>query len=281
MNTIIIKIPRKKKKVTVIRSEEAIRRELDGILLPEEPIQVIEPEPEPEPEFDYNDLLEFEPEPEIEEIHPTVFTEIFTISNTDKPIEIPLNNIPGDMVSLDAALIQIQAAYDRGFEHGHDAAKASMESEVDTYRDMMLNIEQVIAELRQQYTKEVRKFRDSVVNVAVMTAEHIIGAAVSQENDIVINQIKKSILELDEDRVFNIILNPKDLDSYKQAKGDLHSEFPNLHDSVFTTDSKIAPGGCKLETTAGNIDATIETQLKIIKKTIEGIYSSRVEITNV
>ena len=53
---------------------------------------------------------------------------------------------------------------------------------------------------------------------------------------------------------------------------DLLSEHPNLKALTVTPDAAIGRGGCVLETPSGDVDATIETQLKRIYQSLSEAF---------
>lgn len=262
MSQIILKIPRRKRKIQIIRSQDLINKEFEKNMARHTP----EPEPEPEPEPIIDFMPEPEPEPEIElASRPTVFTEVFTISDSNQPIEISLKNIPEDSISLDIAVEQVQAAYDRGFDDGMEAARAALETTIAKQHDWIKRIDSVSDELRRHYTKEIHIFQDVLVDLAVMTAEHIISNAVAIDSNEVIAQARKAIAELNEDVVFKIIAHPDDVQILKEVKSTLVEDESVLKGTLISPDTNIQRGGCVLITSAGTIDARLDMQLKKIK----------------
>lgn len=265
MNQIILKIPRRKQKIKIIKSEEIIRRELDKKLrdLEAKLFQKVEPELPPEPEIIEEEIVE--PEPEVYVPKRTYYTEMFTISDSNQPIEINLSNIPEDTVSIDEAAHQIQAAYNKGFAEGQDTARVIYESEIQIHNEWLKRFDSIAFNLKKQFIKEQNKFENALIDLAVMIADSIISVEATKSKEVVINQVKDAIYELTDDEVFKINISPQDFDVLDAFDSELLKETADSPNLLINKSANVDLGGCTINSSAGIIDARISTQLKRIK----------------
>lgn len=290
MNEIILKIPRRKKKVRIIKSKEELidfiqdnesskrdeKRKKELEQLKKEELKLKEQELERQKKQEEDELLVIGDKAEKFKIEKSKeqFTEMYSISGEGKPLEISMDKVAIDMLSIDEAMIEVQEAYDRGFEDGKEAANIAYQAEVNKYADWIRRIDVVIDEIENKFSRELEKFSNSLVKATVLVSEKIINKEVSKDTDIILSQVKKAIRNLDEnDTIIRITLHPEDQKIIEQAKSRIVSDDSRLKKTKIATNTEIQRGGCVLTTSAGELDARISTQLDKIKdifqKTIE------------
>ncbi len=281
MTKIVVKVPRKKSKVKIIRSQDIIEQELEKKRLREQELKRrIEATKQAKTQSEYVHIepiipeIELEPEPVIEPeqevpeekgVPHTHFTETFVVYDHDKPVEINLSNIKEESVSLDVAMTEVQNAYDRGFSDGQKASEAVFVTEIEDYRTWMQRIDAVIENMRQSFTDEVHKFENVLLDTATMIAEHILEHEISNNPNIVIEQIKKVIRDLEDENIFEVRLNSDDVFILKEIKSKVFSDEEKYKNVKYVSDDRISPGGCVVQTSAGTIDARIARQIERIK----------------
>jgi flagellar assembly protein FliH len=233
-------------------------------------IPVAEPEPESEPEIIAEPEIEVALKKEIPHQH---FTETFVIYDHESPVEINLSNIKEETVPLDVAMTEVQNAYDRGFSDGQKASEAVFVTEIEDYRKWMLRIDKVVDEMRESFADELVKFEKVLLDTATMIAEHILEHEISQNSEIVIEQIKKVIRDVEDENVYEVRLNSEDVFILKEIKSSVFANKEKYPDVKFISDDRIRPGGCIVQTSAGTIDARISRQIERIKIALREIMN--------
>ncbi len=268
MQKIVVKIPKRKQKVRIIRTDELIERELRNVQSWQDEIdELIDiPEPEPEPIIECDKQI-------IEPVR-TVFTETFVINESNQPIEISLKHIPQEeSLPVSEVMIEVQSAYDKGFIDGQDSSNAAYISEINKYKDWIRRIDNLTRNLKKKYLIELESLEKSIVPISIMIAEKIIETEVSNNGEMVINQVKQAIQRIGDEDIYKITLNPEDIDILKDVKSDLVSDPSKIRNVEISGDAKIERGFCVLSTGAGIIDARLSTQLKKLSGTLEDIMS--------
>lgn len=152
-----------------------------------------------------------------------------------------------------------EAASKEGYDEGLELAKADIEN-LRQSMDAFLGAKQKIYDM----------IAPDVLEISFDIAKKIIKKEVSQDSEIILNNIKDILgnLSKDESKIM-IKVNP-------QQAALLEERVPKLVESegieakvVILADEQVMEGGCLVTTTNGVIDATIETQLEIITEALK------------
>lgn len=263
MQKFVVKIPRQKQRIKVVRAQDILNRDIEERRRLEEEERLknlIIPEPElPE--------IEIKSKPKREQ-----FAEYFSISNANQPLQISLKNIPVQTISINEARIEIQRAYDQGFNDGKETTDAEYKAEISKYEDWIRRIDAVVLEIKDKFLDEAKKFEDLIVDTAIMIATDILDREIKSDNEILINQVRKAIAELEEEEILSIHLHPEDIEILENSKSILTDDKKKLENVKLVPNNSVDKGGCILKSPAGNIDTRIKTQLmnisKILKKSL-------------
>ncbi len=198
-----------------------------------------------------------------------VFTEEFTISNANQPIQISLEKIPEDAIPIDEVRQQVQSAYDKGFVDGQNIVRSTLEVEIQKQQDWIRNIDSVIKDFRNQYYKEIKDFEESIIELSIMLSEKILEHEISHNSKIVIEQAAKAIRSLGANTVFKIRVHPMNVETLTTSKSELFTDNELINSVKIIADDTIDPMGCILETSAGLVDARLSTQLGLLRKALD------------
>lgn len=252
MQKVTIKIPRNKQKLRIIRSQDLLNKQIEERLRKEEEERLrnlIIPEPEP-------NEVEIQHKPKRPQ-----YTEYFTISNYNQPIQISFKNIPPESITVSEAKIEIQRAYDEGYNDGKETTDLEYKAEILKYEDWIRKIDSVALEIKDKFFQEIKLFEDIIVSTSVMIASEILKREISKDSEIIIEQVKSAIATLEDEVILSIHLHPEDIEIIEQAKSVLTDEKKKLENVKIVPNQIVERGGCILKSNAGNIDARIATQL--------------------
>lgn len=263
MGEIVIKIPKNRRKINILQTRDAIEKEtsrrlqfLSNVLelkkKQAEPIeQVVE-------EVDTT-------ENEIQEPPKSVFTEIFTISNTNKPTQIEFFAPTEPSIDWEQLELELQDAYDRGFRDGQDTTKAFDEREFQKLRQMNRIIDHMVDSFRLEYSKQMELLKTHLVDLSITIAEQIIKYEIDKDKNFFINQLKNVLNEIDRNVIYKLFINPKDLEIFEESKSVLLSDPSVFENTRIIVDESIEQGFCKLDTSIGEFDASLRSQLDNIR----------------
>lgn len=151
-----------------------------------------------------------------------------------------------------------------------DARKAFEEEKKRGYEEGMEEGSQKMSELMiESIAKSVQNFEDfenDVIQVVDDAIRKILGELDDKE---LIGRIVRNALGMvrDQKRV-TVIVNPSELDTVRPQLSDLLAQYPSINVIDITSDPRVKAGGCKLETEMGVVDASLDTQLDAIKKSL-------------
>ena len=134
-------------------------------------------------------------------------------------------------------------------------------------------IEAVISltqEASEQKWALINGAEENIVDLALDIAAKIVAEHVEVNPNIVTNIAKKALHLAVEREHIVIRVNLEDLEVMKAAKEDLMCAMDGIQKIELIADRRIKRGGCVIETSAGNIDAGIESQLNEVKQSLRG-----------
>ena len=156
-----------------------------------------------------------------------------------------------------------EAEYRHGYEDGERAGRADEQEKLRRVKEDLTHIIKENIECKEKLLKEAES---TIVKMAFAFAKQLVGEAVQIQPEIVQNQVKKALeFILDESKlIFRV--NPEDIARFDKKEEFIHEGL--LKKVEVIPDESVSRGGCILETNAGIIDATIESQIVEMAKAL-------------
>jgi flagellar biosynthesis/type III secretory pathway protein FliH len=193
-----------------------------------------------------------------------VFIEEFSISNSNEPVQISLSNVIEESLMIEDVKKEVQSAYDDGFKDGQQVTKSIYEAEIQKHLEWIRNFDIITEEFKKNYFSDMKKLEDSLISLAIMVSEHILGHETTANSNLVIEQCRKAINSLSNETIFKIYLHPDNIEILTSVNSGLVIDSTRLEGVVLIADETVDKLGCILETSAGKIDARLKTQLEKI-----------------
>lgn len=154
-----------------------------------------------------------------------------------------------------------------GYNEGYRAGLAKAEEEAVAIRAQATRVLEQAEKIRRQ---TLEGLEHETVDLAREIAERLLSSHLALEPETVFNIAKES-LQLVADRL-NVVLyiNPIELELMKSRKDELKSLLPARAELQVIADSLIQPGGCRVETEQGRLDATMEARREALLKALYG-----------
>jgi flagellar assembly protein FliH len=111
-------------------------------------------------------------------------------------------------------------------------------------------------------------------SLVLLIAEKIIRHSIAEQSQTILATIEDAIRLAVKSEEFQIRVNPEDLEVIKERKKEIIDDISGLDNIVLKTDSTIERGGCILESVNCTVDATIDSQLQVIKQALESSHES-------
>ena len=154
-----------------------------------------------------------------------------------------------------------QEAFKRGTEEGREEGKRLAHAE---YVDLMLKARDLYVQSIKERTKLIEATEPELAKLSIKIAEKIIGLEINTSGDVIMGVVKEALSDMKDREQVRIHVNPDDYHIVNNDRTSLMRMVEGLKDFDLSVDSKVARGGCIIETNLGNIDARLETQLAAI-----------------
>jgi flagellar assembly protein FliH len=156
----------------------------------------------------------------------------------------------------------IKEAFNNGLEQGRAEVIAGHQ---DNINKAVASLEASMHEMQRIRQRDVEHMEAETVRLALAIAKKVIGNQ-TEHQAVIQHVVKQAMQKVNDTRHLVIKLNPKDLDTVH----DLRQELIPADDfgTVFRmeADEGVQRGGCVIETKLGDVDARIDTQIKIIEE---------------
>ena len=155
----------------------------------------------------------------------------------------------------------VEAAYARGRQEGLDIAEANL----TTAAQALAAAAEEISRLRESLAKNGSQ---DMLRLVMAVAEQIIHREVAADPQVVLTIIETALQASVRTDQYRIRINPADLESVTQQKPLFLASISGLKNLSIESDATITPGGCRIDSDLGDVDATIETQLEAIRQAL-------------
>jgi len=146
--------------------------------------------------------------------------------------------------------------YEAGYREGLAAAKADAARATAT---QTARLNDIINTLNRNLAQLDAQLADGVLDFGIALARRMVGDALDQRPDLVLGVVREGLQLLGQARApARLLLHPDDARLVREQLGDQCS----LNGWTISDDSGITPGGCRLESAGGELDATVEARWK-------------------
>jgi flagellar assembly protein FliH len=151
--------------------------------------------------------------------------------------------------------------YDRGYREG--LAKAKEDAAV--IRAQANDVLNQTEELRREKLEELEQ---EIVGLAVEIAERLLTVQLSQDQEVILSVASESLRLVADRPSVVLFVSPAELELVESKKDELKSLLPARAQLQVVADAAIEPGGCRIDTGQGGVDATMETRREALQKAL-------------
>jgi flagellar assembly protein FliH len=155
----------------------------------------------------------------------------------------------------------VEAAYARGRQEGLESAENNLETAAQAFASAAAEISRVRESVARNSGKDM-------LRLVMAISEQIIRREVAADPKVILTIIENALQSSVRTDQYRIRINPADLESVTQQKPLFLASISGLKNLSIETDSEISPGGCRVDSDLGDVDATIETQLETIRQSL-------------
>ena len=167
-----------------------------------------------------------------------------------------------------------QQAQDIGFLQGYEEGKKQGRQEVQLFlEDAVLQAQTVLAAAKQEAEIIVQSSQQDIMKLAFAIAEKILAQEIEKNQEATLPIIIAALQEVRDQDKITVMVAPEDYEMILQSKRDLQIIIGGEKSLIITPDATLTRGSYFVETMNGKLDARIDTQLAILKKTLQDVLS--------
>jgi flagellar assembly protein FliH len=151
-------------------------------------------------------------------------------------------------------------AYRKGFEDGKQEAIKAVQQELAVLRQ---NLTGLMQRIPGELSLRISQAEPQLVDLALALARKVLQEESEQSRELIKRVLKAALEQVKNQTIIAIHLNPADLQEIQPQFSDGRVEL--------MPDANIQPGGCRIETDMGELDATLETQWEAVRKAIQAL----------
>jgi flagellar assembly protein FliH len=188
----------------------------------------------------------------------------------------PRTSDPGKALVPESRLSELQqeseARARASYTQGHAAGEASAAQAAQQKLDPLLNsLNTIIAELASLRKRTRSEAEDDTMKLAIAIARRVLYRELSTDPDAILGLVKAAFSKLNARETHRLRLSPSDAATVQQHRARLQIP-PGLE---LISDSALSPGSAIFETTRGDLDASVDTQLAEIDRGLTDVLKRR------
>ncbi len=169
------------------------------------------------------------------------------------------NRLRARVAELERALeSEVRQTKDRAYQEGQKAGIETAAAEIQPALDRLLRAYADVAAMRARIRRETES---DIVTLTIAIARRVLRRELSVDPDAIHGVVKAALERVQTKDICLVRVHPEYL-----ARVRAFFESSGIAGLEITSDPSLQPGGLVLETKRGNLDASIETQLKEIER---------------
>lgn len=163
-----------------------------------------------------------------------------------------------------------RAGWEEGYRKGIEEAQTEAEAIRREGEKIREEAKLVLKEAREVYKETIEIAEERILELAMEIAEEIVGRQLELSRDIILDIARRAIQRVAEGQFYTIYASPDEVAFLRQYREELLKEVPPNARLQIIADPAVKPGGCRVETENGFVDATVDTQLAEVRRLLKG-----------
>jgi flagellar assembly protein FliH len=168
----------------------------------------------------------------------------------------------------------IQRAFDEGYNEG---TKQGQQQGYDEAAEMIALAQQTITLAKEDYHKHLEASEGTILDLAIAVSGKIIGMKLQDSEETFMTIVKRAIKEARHFKDVQLHIHPVHYENLMAQKEELKAIFPKEIEFYIYPDPDLTEGSCVIESENGRIDASVDSQLEVIKGKLSGILEGEKE----
>jgi flagellar assembly protein FliH len=171
-------------------------------------------------------------------------------------------------LSEQEAEARTRAAYNQGVAAGEAAALQRMQQKLDP---VLSGLNAMIAELASSRKRVRAEAEDDAVKLAIAIARRVLYRELATDPEAILGLVKAAFSKLNARETHRLRVSPSDAAAIQEHRAKLQLP-PALE---IASDGSLTPGSAIFETTRGELDASVDTQLSEIDRGLTDVMKRR------
>lgn len=155
-----------------------------------------------------------------------------------------------------------EETYNKGVSDGIQAGRLQILKEIEKELNLIRSLTEGVQRLKEEIYERIET---QVVEMSLAIARKVIYGATEQDREIVVATAKEAIKKASDREMLKIKINPVDYEVLNKRRTELVQCIDGIKSILFEVDESVQPGGCLIETNQGDVDARIESQIRVIE----------------
>lgn len=156
---------------------------------------------------------------------------------------------------------KLEEAFAHGRQEGLSQAEARLESTLQALAQALEDVSRLRESLAQSGTRDM-------LRLVMAVAEQVVRSRIEADQTVILKVIENALQASVRADNYRIRINPADLEVVTQQKPLFLASVSGLKNLSIETDPGISPGGCRVDSELGDVDATIDSQLDAIRQAL-------------
>jgi len=177
---------------------------------------------------------------------------------------------------INTARLEIHGIYEKAENEGYQAGMAQAATEArqhsqqiaEQLQQLVQRLESGISQAQQDRLDLIDSVEPAVLKLITDSVEKIVRHEIKTDPRIVLRNIKACLRRIKDVNEVTIRVSPAELTFVKSQREELISCSECIHSAAIVDDRRVGSGGCIVESTSGDFDATVDTQLERITNRI-------------
>lgn len=187
-----------------------------------------------------------------------------------EPVEPPLQEPKGEKVP-DTKEIE-RMAYNKGYSEGE---KEGYDAGQEKSREIINRMQAISQEIEGLWKNMIIRYEKEIIQLISRVAEKVVYGQVAVENEIVKKSILHAFKLMPEPVDATINVSAEDYEYIESMRSEIFEQIKHLKHVAIISDPSMQPGGCHIVTQAGEVDASLESRLNAIRKSVIEVSENR------
>jgi len=155
------------------------------------------------------------------------------------------------------------AGFEQGLAEGREQGRVEALEEA---REQLAQVQAAWSDVAGQWDAQTKQMaveaRQVVAEFALKMAERLVHRVIEVDKTVIVDQVAGALALVLKPMDVSVSIHPSERATLEEAMPQLMAEFDHLEHIHLTEDTSVSPGGCLVSYGHGQIDATIETQIR-------------------